>query len=90
MAGRGIIGVAFPVRPWWWLALPLALAGCGEPGGPPLVSAQYPPAVNSTNQPQPLLSLPPGASNPGAAGFTTSDPLTTHPSYGSFTFRPPF
>ena len=44
----------------------LGLAGCGEPGGPPLVSAQSPPGtglVNSNSEPQPLGSLPPGAAN---------------------------
>lgn len=73
------------------LLLPAALllSGCGlEPGGPPLVSAATPPAVDAAgSEPQPVGSLPPGAYNPGAAGYTTNDPLATHPSYGSFTFR---
>ena len=59
------------------------LAGCGEAGGPPLVSAQYPPGtgeVNSKSEPQPLGSLPPGAANigPGPGGF--------QPNYLSWTF----
>ena len=44
----------------------LGLAGCGEPGGAPLVSAQFPPGtgvVNGASEPQPLGSLPPGAAN---------------------------
>ena len=62
------------------LLLALLLAGCGEPGGQPLVSAQNPPAVNAANsQPQPLNSLPDGA------GSTA--PGTTHPSYLSLPLR---
>lgn len=52
------------------LALPAALAGCGAPGGAPLVSAQYPPGtgiVNAQSEPQPINSLPPGAANSGTA-----------------------
>ena len=61
----------------------LTLAGCGEPGGTPLVSAQYPPgtgAVNSNSEPQPINSLPPGAANFGPA------PGVTQPNYLSWTF----
>ena len=65
------------------LALPGALAGCGQPGGAPLVSAQYPPGtgeVNSKSEPQPLNSLPPGAANfsRGPGGY--------QPNYLSWTF----
>jgi hypothetical protein len=58
----------------------LALAGCGAPNGPPLVSAQFPPGVGVVNQastPQPLNSLPPGAANFSPA------PGGVQPSYGS-------
>jgi len=61
----------------------LAVAGCGEPGGAPLVSAQYPPGtgvVNSASEPQPINSLPPGAANAGTA------PGATQPNYLSWTF----
>lgn len=58
----------------------LLLAGCGEPGGPPLVSAQSPPAVNAANtQPQPQGSLPDGAAGVG--------PGAVHPNYVGWTFR---
>ena len=70
--------------------LPVLVGACDAPGGPPLVSAQTPPgtgAVNAVSEPQPIGSLPLGAYNPGAAGIIGSDPLTTHPSYGAFTFR---
>ena len=65
------------------LLLCLPLAACGEPGGAPLVSAQYPPGtgmVNSQSEPQPINSLPPGAANiaPG--------PGATQPNYLSWTF----
>ena len=63
--------------------LSVGLAGCGVPGGAPLVSAQYPPgtgAVNDASEPQPVNSLPPGASNPGAG------PGAVQPNYGSLTF----
>jgi hypothetical protein len=56
------------------LSVPLALAGCGAPGGAPLVSAQYPPGtgvVNAQSEPQPLNSLPPGAANRGTAPGAT-------------------
>ncbi len=46
----------------------IALAGCGEPMAPPLVSGQTPPGtgnVNAASQPQPLNSLPPGAEGLG-------------------------
>ena len=73
------------------MTAPALLGGCEAPGGPPLVSAQTPPgtgAVNVMSEPQPIGSLPLGAYNPGAAGLIESSPLTTHPNYGSFTFRP--
>jgi hypothetical protein len=66
------------------LALPLALAGCGLPNGPPLVSAQSPPGigvVNANSLPQPIDSLPPGAAN-----YSTA-PGGYQPSYGSIRFR---
>lgn len=61
----------------------LALAACGEPTAPPLVSAQYPPgtgSVNVNNEPQPLGSLPPGAANLSHA------PGGMQPSYLTHTF----
>jgi hypothetical protein len=66
------------------LAVPLLLAGCGEPGGPPLVSAQTPPGtglVNSAMEPQPINSLP-----PGAAGRPRRGPFATWPDFFSYTF----
>lgn len=66
------------------LCLLLVLAGCGEPGGPPLVSAQTPPGtglVNSADEPQPIDSLP-----PGAAGRPRNSPFATAPDYLSYTF----
>lgn len=66
------------------LALVLLLAGCGVPGGPPLVSAQTPPGVglvNSNYEPQPIDSLP-----PGAEGLGRPTPFTTAPDYLSYTF----
>ena len=62
----------------------LPLAACGVPGGPPLVSAQYPPGtglVNAKSEPQPLNSLPPGAANFSPA------PGATQPSYAAITFN---
>jgi hypothetical protein len=62
----------------------LLLSGCGEPGGPPLVSAQSPAGtglVNSNAEPQPINSLP-----PGAEGLSTGGPFTTQPDYLSYTF----
>ncbi len=64
----------------------LALAGCGEPGGAPLVSAQFPPGtgvVNDASEPQPINSLPYGAGNYSPA------PGGLQPNYGSITFRTP-
>lgn len=65
----------------------LGLGGCVvPPGGPTLVSAQFPPgtgAVNDASQPQPIGSLPVGAANLSLA------PGATQPSYGSFTFKTP-
>lgn len=62
--------------------LPLAaLAACGLPEGPPLVSAQFPPGtgvVNANSEPQTLNSLPPGAANLG------SGPGATAPNFLSF------
>ena len=66
------------------LAFALLLAGCGVPGGPPLVSAQTPPGtglVNSASEPQPINSLP-----PGAAGRPSRGPFATAPDYLSYTF----
>lgn len=58
-----------------------ALAGCGGPGGPLLVSGQFPPATESRNsEPQPQGSLPVGAANYGTA------PGAVYPSYLSWTF----
>ena len=54
-----------------WAGMAGTLAGCnGVPGGPPLVSAQFPPGtgvVNSNAEPQPINSLPPGAYNISSA-----------------------
>jgi hypothetical protein len=66
----------------------LGLGGCGlglggEAGGPPLVSAQYPPGtgpVNGKSEPQPLGSLPAGAAN------ISSGPGGYQPNYLSWTF----
>jgi hypothetical protein len=61
-----------------------ALAACGQPNGPPLVSAQFPPGtgvVNTASTPQPLNSLPPGAANLSTA------PGGVQPDYGSLGFR---
>ena len=61
----------------------LALAGCGEPGGAPLVSAQFPPGtgmVNANSEPQPINSLPPGAAN------RSPFPGATQPNYLTWTF----
>ena len=62
----------------------LLLSGCGEPGGPPLVSAQSPAGtglVNDNNEPQPINSLP-----PGAEGLSTGGPFAAQPDYLSYTF----
>ena len=60
--------------------LAVLVSGCGEPGGPPLISAQSPPSVNAANsQPQPEGSLPPGAGGIG--------PGAVHPTYFGWTFR---
>ena len=64
-------------------SLAVALAGCGQPRGIPLVSAQFPPGtgmVNANSEPQPLNSLPPGAANNSTA------PGATHPNYLAWTF----
>ncbi len=61
----------------------LALAGCGLPASPPLVSAQFPAGtgvVNDASEPQPLNSLPPGAANYSPA------PGGTQPNYLNRTF----
>lgn len=66
------------------LLLPLLLAGCGEPGGPPLVSAHSPAGtglVGSAGEPQPINSLP-----PGAEGLSAGSPFATAPDYLSYTF----
>jgi hypothetical protein len=66
------------------LTLLLALAACGVPNGPPLLSAQFPPGtgvVNAASTPQPLNSLPPGAANYSSA------PGGTHPNYATLGFR---
>ena len=70
-------------RPILCLAL-FTVAGCAEPVGQPLVSAQFPPgtgAVNVASEPQTLNSLPPGAAN-----FSTA-PGATAPNYLSFAFK---
>ena len=67
------------------LALLLALAACGPPNGPPLVSTQFPPGtgvVNAHSPAQSANSLPPGAANVSPA------PGGLQPSYGSIGFRP--
>ncbi len=54
------------------------------PGGPPLVSTQYPPGtgvVNVNSPMQTLNSLPPGAAN------FSSAPGGTAPDFASFGFR---
>ena len=59
----------------------LGTAGCGGPGGPPLVSGQFPPSTLASNsEPQPLGSLPRGAANFGTA------PGAYQPNYLSWTF----
>jgi hypothetical protein len=66
------------------LSLLLALAACGVPNGPPLVSAQFPPGtgvVNSQSIPQSINSLPPGAAN-----YSTA-PGGVQPSYATLGFR---
>ena len=66
------------------LLLLLALAACGMPNGPPLVSAQSPPGtglVNAASEPQPINSMPPGAGNYSSA------PGGIQPDYGSVAFR---
>ena len=73
-----------PCLPRFALAGLLLLSGCGEPGGPPLVSAQSPAGtghVNDNNAPQPINSLP-----PGAEGLSARSPFATHPNYLSYTF----
>lgn len=59
----------------------LALAGCGEPNGPPLVSTQYPPNTSANAPIQPLNSLPRGTANLSRA------PNATSPDFASFGFR---
>ncbi len=62
----------------------LALAGCGEPTGLPLISAQFPPGtgpVNAASAPQSFNSLPEGAGNYSPA------PGGIQPNYFSQTFR---
>jgi hypothetical protein len=64
-------------------SLLLALAACGVPNGPPLVSAQFPPGtgvVNAQSPSQSANSLPPGAANYSHA------PGAVQPSYGSLRF----
>ena len=66
------------------LLSPLLLAGCGEPDGAPLVSAQSPAGtglVNDASEPQPINSLP-----PGAEGLSARSPFATAPDYLSYTF----
>ena len=65
------------------LLLPLLLAGCGEPGGPPLVSAHSPAGTGlvGPGEPQPINSLP-----PGAEGLSARSPFATAPDYLSYTF----
>lgn len=66
------------------LLVPLLLAGCGEPGGPPLVSGHSPAGtglVGSLDEPQPINSLP-----PGAEGLPSRGPFATAPDYLSYTF----
>ena len=71
---------------WIMLLLPLGVVACTD-AGPLLVSAQSPPSINSAaSEPQPIGSLPPGASNPGAAGTTDAAEGSTHPSYVGHTF----
>ena len=65
-------------------SLLLALAACGVPNGPPLVSAQFPPGtgvVNAQSPAQSANSLPPGAANYSRA------PGGVQPSYGNLGFR---
>lgn len=57
-----------------WLVL-VVLAGCGTPGGVPLVSATSPPGQGSNTEPQPVGSLPPGAAGVGRG------PNATHPDF---------
>ena len=61
----------------------LLLSGCGEPGGPPLVSAQSPAGTGLVNsaEPQPINSLP-----PDAEGLSAGGPFATAPNYLSYTF----
>jgi hypothetical protein len=66
-----------------WIALLAvsALAACGLPGYPPLISGNSPAAAEASNsQPQPINSLPPYAEGlPGG-------PNGRHPDYLSGTF----
>ncbi len=64
------------------LALATLLSGCGDPGGPPLVSAQTPPNQSANSEPQPLGSLPPAAAVAGAG----AGPNAAHPDFFSYTF----
>ena len=62
------------------ILLAVLVSGCGEPGGPPLISAQSPPSVGAANsQPQPQGRLPPGAEGVG--------PVRVHPTYLGWTFN---
>ncbi len=62
------------------VAVAALLSGCGDPGGPPLVSAQTPPNQSSNSEPQPLGSLPPGAAVAGTG------PNAAYPDFFSYTF----
>ena len=58
----------------------LLLGGCDVRfGGPPLVSAAYPPNQSANSEPQPLNSLPPGAAN------ITGSPNAVQPNRASVT-----
>ena len=61
----------------------LALAGCGAPPNPPLVSGASPAFTNSVNsEPQSANSLP-----PGAEGLQSSGPNNASPNYLGTSFR---
>ena len=64
-------------------ATALALAGCGAPPNPPLISGASPAFTNSTNaEPQSPNSLP-----PDAAGLQSSGPNNAAPNYLGTRFR---
>ena len=58
----------------------LLLAGCAEPPNAAFQSAQFPPNSSAKSEPQPLGSLPSGATNPSNA------PGAMEPNFLSFTF----